>query len=438
MIEGEKHEEQVTDLKRFSRTKNQVQPLAGVRTMNATFRTARRLLGSLSGYPRPLPPRSRPAAQPLKLSVEQLDERTLPAMSPVSAVGSPLQGVVELQVTYPDGQVAVGTGAMIDRSHVLTAAHLLYSAKDGGYATSVLAIPAADGAVTPFGVAQGKYERVDPSWIRFNQSNPGMTSPEVEDIGLVTLNRPIGDSTGWFNVGGGAAVAAGGTYQTAGYLALAGFNGPHLFSESGQALGPVADGIGFVQRSLSLVPGQSGSPLWQASAGGAPVISAILTGTDGFSASGRVYGVTITPAVARELRKWETAQTPHSGSQKGLQHPAGTGSQAKGGSAPTLVAKAMDDYIDGGDSYDTSSGYDYTYTDSGYSYDPGSSIITARQVAVGDASWYQDAVNQGYQRLGIIDPFSNSYDYRLYSYDGSARLGYWYYYSSPWDFLNWY
>jgi V8-like Glu-specific endopeptidase len=346
--------------------------------MNAGFRRVRSLVDWFDRKRRPSPPRRRPdAGRPLKLSVEQLDQRVLPALTAAGSAAGSLRGIVELQVTYRDGQVAVGTGVMIDSKHVLTAAHLLYSAQDGGYATSVEAIPAADAVAASFGIATGTYERVDSSWIRFDRSNPGMTSPQVEDVGLVTLNRPLGAGTGWFTVGGGEA-AVGGTYQTAGYLAVKGFNGPRLFTESGQALGPVAGGIGFKQSSLNLLPGQSGSPLWQGPAGGAPVLSGILTGTDAYSSSGHVYGVTITPAVARELHRWMSDQTPHSG--KGLQHPAVTGTQLKGGSAATVIAKAMDDYLDEGDSSDTYSGYDASYsTSSPYYYPPsyqGYSVVT--------------------------------------------------------------
>jgi hypothetical protein len=155
--------------------------------------------------------RARSVAPTRRLDLEALEERSLMSASPIAptavvnaptiAATSALMGVVELEVTYPDHQTAVGTGAMIDCSHVLTAAHLLYSAKDGGYATSIEAIPAADGLGHPVGVAYGTYERVDPSWLSYNPSHPGATSPTVEDIGLVTLNQPIGNSTGWFNLG---------------------------------------------------------------------------------------------------------------------------------------------------------------------------------------------------------------------------------------------
>jgi hypothetical protein len=41
--------------------------------------------------------------------------------------GSPLQGVAKVFVTYPDGKEAVGSGALVDSYHVVTAGHILYS-----------------------------------------------------------------------------------------------------------------------------------------------------------------------------------------------------------------------------------------------------------------------------------------------------------------------
>ena len=147
-----------------------------------------RLAEVFEGFRRDTRPSSPHRPRNVILCVEQLDERILPSISPVNpTMGSALMGIVDLKVTFPDGKSAAGTGTMIDSSHVLTAAHLIYSAQDGGYAKSIEAIPAAHGNYDPLGVAFATYERVDPSWLSFNPSHPGMTSPSVEDIGLVSI-----------------------------------------------------------------------------------------------------------------------------------------------------------------------------------------------------------------------------------------------------------
>jgi V8-like Glu-specific endopeptidase len=213
-----------------------------------------------------------------------------------------------LKVTFADGQTAIGTGAMVDAYHVLTAAHILYSAKDGGYAVSVEAIPDAQGSSAPFGVAFGTYERVDPSWPGFSTSNAGLTSSAVTDIGLVTLNEAIGLSTGYFFVtyGPSDSFYNGATFQTAGYPNVAGLSGPQMFFKSGESFGTVSnDGIAFSQTSLRAFPGQSGSPIWQTSTNGIPLLYGLLTGASGMSASSQVYGARITPAVYEELVSWD-------------------------------------------------------------------------------------------------------------------------------------
>jgi V8-like Glu-specific endopeptidase len=313
--------------------------------MNVLLRVFRQLTG--------LPKRKASQTRPnhFKPVLEQLDERLLPTLTPVTPTGS-LQAIVELQVTYPDNQTVVGTGAMVDSSHVLTAAHLLYSAKDGGYAASVEAIPAANGSNDPFGVTFGTYERVDASWLSFSKSNAGMTSPSVVDIGLVTLNRAIGKSTGWFSLGhnNSNAFFAGATFQTAGYPDLMGLSGPQMYSASGKALGTVAsDGIGFSQSSLTALPGQSGSPIYQTSSSGSPVIYGVLTGANGLSSTSEVYAARITPSVYSELQGWEKADkmpptfsTVISANQAALQHPLVSATQLKSVATSTTTIYALD------------------------------------------------------------------------------------------------
>src|SRR5438105_15541265 len=61
------------------------------------------------------------------LCLEQLEDRVTPSLSAVGNVTIyPSRAVVELQITWQNGTHAVGTGAMIDSFHVLTAAHCIY------------------------------------------------------------------------------------------------------------------------------------------------------------------------------------------------------------------------------------------------------------------------------------------------------------------------
>ncbi len=100
--------------------------------------------------------------------------------------------IVHISVRYPDGSMAVGSGVMVGRNDVLTAAHLLYSEEHGGYAVFVEATAARDGEIKPYGVSYGVESVVSDEWI--NGEDYG------EDWGLITLNSAIGDYTGYVNI----------------------------------------------------------------------------------------------------------------------------------------------------------------------------------------------------------------------------------------------
>jgi hypothetical protein len=309
--------------------------------------------------------RARPAARGrFRPSLEPLEERSLPSASPLTSIHpgnflvphavTPSAGVVELEVIYPDNQVALGTGAMLDSTHVLTAGHVLYSARDGGYAKDVFvlsstsdyqpawALPRNGGLSLPSGALVGSYERVDPSWISFSASNPGATSPTVNDIGLVTLAAPL--ATRSFTLGS-TTFANGALFQTAGF-------NPGAGRSPLTALGTVSgDGVDFTQSGSPAVPGQSGSPIYQTSSTGTPILYAVLTGADGFLPSSKVYGTRITPALAAEIQGWEKADqtlgipAPHPGAGPvTLQHPAVTTTPLQRPAPASSTVYALDYY----------------------------------------------------------------------------------------------
>src|SRR5690348_14609244 len=85
-----------------------------------------------------------PAAQRsfARLALEVLEARDTPSLTPVSAsAGYPFTSIAKLYITFPDNKVFVGTGAMVDSFHVLTAGHNTYSWADGGWARSVKVVP---------------------------------------------------------------------------------------------------------------------------------------------------------------------------------------------------------------------------------------------------------------------------------------------------------
>ena len=61
--------------------------------------------------------------------------------------------MVKLYITAGDATTWIGSGAIIDKFHVLTAGHNVYSHDNGGRALSVEVIPGMDGTYEPFGSA---------------------------------------------------------------------------------------------------------------------------------------------------------------------------------------------------------------------------------------------------------------------------------------------
>ena len=108
-----------------------------------------------------------------------------------------VHGVVMVKFSDTDpNSIAWGTGTLIAPQFVLTAAHNLYSrdkfrGKTVGRAISVEFVPAMDGQSAPF-----KKQNVK------NFYYPEQyTIDESEDYGLLALENPIGESTGFFGLG---------------------------------------------------------------------------------------------------------------------------------------------------------------------------------------------------------------------------------------------
>jgi V8-like Glu-specific endopeptidase len=358
-----------------------------------------------------------------------LEQREVLTLSPVAAGSAgAFRDVVELQATFPDNKSFVGTGALIDGFHVLTAGHLLYSAQDGGYATSVKVTPELSGGKAPFGVAFGTFERVDPSWVNFSRANPDGTSPKVADIGLVTLNRAIGytTGTGWFTLAynNNNAFFANAPFLTAGYPAIAGVNGAQMYFEMGRAMGASStNGIAFHQSDLSVLSGQSGSPVWQTTPRGGALLYGVVTGANGFTTSSISFAARITQAVYSELMAWERVDrmpAVYSGvtmaSQVRLQHPAVTVGPVKTTGTPAIMA--LSNYTDNLNCVIKNFFSGNWYAPDGYSYYP----KTWEQMyspAPSNCIYYDP-----YYRGSNYSSYYDNYDYSGYSDYGYNDYGY--------------
>jgi len=126
----------------------------------------------------------------------------------------PYYAVTLLQVTFPDGTMVTGTGAVIGRNDILTATHVIYSADHGGWATSVEIFAGADynGRLGRFDhqgyLDLGSYTYTIDAWpdqVYAERPHELLTIAESQyDVALIGLSTPIGDLLGgWFGLASG-------------------------------------------------------------------------------------------------------------------------------------------------------------------------------------------------------------------------------------------
>jgi glutamyl endopeptidase len=93
---------------------------------------------------------------------------------------------------FPNGRTYIGSGTMVNRHHVLTAGHNVFNAAYGGWATSVQFNPAQNDNSLPKGTAWATRLLSVTGWTQSGNSD--------FDMGMLVLDRQLGDRTGWHGV----------------------------------------------------------------------------------------------------------------------------------------------------------------------------------------------------------------------------------------------
>jgi V8-like Glu-specific endopeptidase len=290
----------------------------------------------------------RPTQRAATLRLEVLEVRETPALTAVSpTAGYPYTSIVKLVMTYPNNQVRIGSGALVDGFHVLTAGHNSYSAANGGWAKSIRVIPQMNGTSHPFGSAWMTYQRTYNSFINFDKSNPGRTATNVRDIGLLTLDRNIGNSTGWMGFGydnNDARFAAGKTFNTAGYPG-APYDGQKMYYSGGKIAGLSADkqAIQYWQSQITTYGGQSGSPVWEyvSSTNKRTILGVHVAGSG--TASSLNFATRITQTIFNDLQRWR--QSDSAPRSQAVQFSAVGGLTQAGGWGSVFRAQGADDAV---------------------------------------------------------------------------------------------
>jgi len=163
----------------------------------------------------------------------------------------PWSAIVKLHITW-DGQSTLGSGAMIDKNHVLTAGHCVYSQSQGGWADSIKIVPGADNGNEPFGHAWATNMRCYSRWIN--------NADGEHDFAVITLDRDIGLQTGWMEL---YATFPWSTIYT-GLLNTAGY--PYDLDDGKNMYYTYDNGYHADEYNhfyyLDIGNGQSGSPVW--------------------------------------------------------------------------------------------------------------------------------------------------------------------------------
>ncbi len=190
----------------------------------------------------------------------------------------PYRTVVKLYIATSWGGNWVGSGAIIDDFHVLTAGHCAYIFDDDtgneGWASSIEVVPGMDlndNPSDPYGSA----------WVTGMRSYTGWTNSESssQDWAVLTLDRNIGSYTGW--MGRTTAPSSSSIYDgimnVAGYPAdLSSGNRMYWDSDSGDSASTNnhfywADTAG----------GMSGGPVWRYASGNRHIMTIHAYGRDG-------------------------------------------------------------------------------------------------------------------------------------------------------------
>lgn len=111
----------------------------------------------------------------------------------------PWKAMGQLLMKFPNGQTYSGTGVLVDKQHVLTAAHNLFGNDIGGWATEVWFIPARDGDARPYGSLPAQNIFVTEEYRTLSPADPNATptgtvtdyTQYTEDYGLVRLREPV-------------------------------------------------------------------------------------------------------------------------------------------------------------------------------------------------------------------------------------------------------
>lgn len=165
----------------------------------------------------------------------------------------PYRSVVHLEMRYGNDYY-VGTGTLIAPNTIITVAHNVFNQSTGKWADSVVATPAQNGTVAPYGrFSSTTY------YIMRGYKTEGEVTPSNYDIAIIKLNQNVPSSIGTLSVS--TSINRGERVQIPGYPAHSSAKQGYMYTSFGQIddlntklIGHLVDAEG----------GNSGSPILNA------------------------------------------------------------------------------------------------------------------------------------------------------------------------------
>lgn len=172
----------------------------------------------------------------------------------------PWSSVVQVYATFPSGYVAQGSGVIVDRNSVLTAAHVIFDVDRGGKAQTVQVVPGRNGSSAPFGT----YLAAEVTSYGAELDNNARTLTDAEtarDVALLSFSTELGvQAGGWMSVG---SIGIGGFANVTGYPGTTPANAPdgtRMWSDSAVLANKGNGSLTTIDAYIA--PGSSGGPAW--------------------------------------------------------------------------------------------------------------------------------------------------------------------------------
>lgn len=110
-----------------------------------------------------------------------------------NASAYPWRANAEILITFKDGAQAQGSCTLISGKYALTAGHCVFDSRHGGWAKSIQVWAGRSGSYLPYGSAWATYMRTYTGWT--------VSGNNQYDMALITLDRNLGSTVGWFGYG---------------------------------------------------------------------------------------------------------------------------------------------------------------------------------------------------------------------------------------------